>query len=307
MEKFFIVLLFVIAFINSLISLWLITKRRKKDTQIDQDISMMRQTISTQEKEVANNIKDIDLKIRNILETINIQENKVIASFNKAASHANSINKKLDEAIEDINSKIKILNNIIEELKKENVDKSEVHSTAIVKIEKKLESIVSDYNELKWQIENLTEIEADSKKLNDSLDESHQEALIEAIVNKISTSRETYNIEEKDGDSPQGADENNFGEGFGLFNKPDANKNVPKKEISLVEDKSIDESNLEQQRAFVEFDSNINNIPIDNSYGEGVSLDEEQAKALDYMENTANNYFITGKAGTGKSFCLFFV
>ena len=37
---------------------------------------------------------------------------------------------------------------------------------------------------------------------------------------------------------------------------------------------------------------------------DGITLSEEKNKIVDLLENTNNNYFITGKAGTGKSTVL---
>ncbi|MBQ9145741.1 MAG: AAA family ATPase [Clostridia bacterium] len=44
--------------------------------------------------------------------------------------------------------------------------------------------------------------------------------------------------------------------------------------------------------------------PIDHQVQEELVLDEEQRRAYELMENTNENFFITGKAGTGKSFLL---
>lgn len=50
--------------------------------------------------------------------------------------------------------------------------------------------------------------------------------------------------------------------------------------------------------------SSANNISIKDSSFENLILDKEQSFALDLAENTNQNLFITGKAGTGKSFLL---
>lgn len=46
------------------------------------------------------------------------------------------------------------------------------------------------------------------------------------------------------------------------------------------------------------------NVPSDPVHGDSAQLDQEQAAILEEIENGYENFFITGKAGTGKSFLL---
>lgn len=297
-----------ITFFNLIIFIHITIKRRKKDRQNDQDISMLRRNVAFQEKLINGNATDLKLKINEkgfeLLKLIENQENKVKASFDKAASHANSISKKLSETSEELSLEIKSIRNLLQELKEESSSKAEGHDKIIGDLEKKIETVISDYKELRWQVKNLTEIEEDSKRLNENIDESQQEALIEAIVSKINANRESHKTEEKHGDLTKIVDENTSEDSFESSDEVDETAEVLRDEMSSSGDKIYNKNGLKQQNTSIKPESAEDTASKQIFYGNGISLDEEQAKALDCMENTNGNYFITGKAGTGKSFLL---
>ncbi len=84
--------------------------------------------------------------------------------------------------------------------------------------------------------------------------------------------------------------------------------------LNIEEDSSKlnEKENSEEQLKLIEEASNQiisdrtknQNINTNNSYENNLVLDNEQMNACDIMENTNYNFFITGKAGTGKSFLL---
>lgn len=298
--------LFGLIFLNLIISIYLIINGRKKDRQNEINISSIRNCVIAQEKQINSIVAELTTKINNISfelsKTIKSIEDNVKKSFEKAASHVNSINQDLISSKKALNDEINGIGTLLQELKIESDNKSKEYNKIIGDIENKISSIIIDYNELKWQIENLTKIEEDSKRLNEDIDDSQQEALIEAIVNEINANKDNIETEQKDNDLPEiiygvapkstlkAADEN-----------VEADKNYQEK-TSSREEEVLNKNSLSEQITSVEPESK--SASKQRFYGDGVSLDEEQAKALDCIENTTGNYFITGKAGTGKSFLL---
>ncbi len=76
-----------------------------------------------------------------------------------------------------------------------------------------------------------------------------------------------------------------------------------------VQEKRLNAAAQEIEKAQVQAGVYVHEIErlkreIERLTGNNASLDSEQAFALKKMENSSENYFITGKAGTGKSFLL---
>ncbi len=177
--------------------------------------------------------------------TISLKELEILIQNNtdklESAQNVNSDSLKqftistLNEMSSDINNRMSTLTKIVEQLSLEN-------------------------QELKNKLAFFTEIEADSKTLNENEDILQRESLIQEALNEI-------------------------------------------KNISTSKEQAQTNSELLQEQEFLtkEVIDKPKSITSSNKLN---ILDEEQQKAFDIMENTNQNIFISGKAGTGKSFLL---
>lgn len=324
MEKILICVLFGIVFVNLIVSVCLISKRREKDRQTRAKLSALRKTLGEQEVRISKDEADlatlrgevraqeerarksaseifleINRKSAELSEKINVLEEKVRKSFENAASHVTGIDKKLNESSEALQGEINAIKDLLQEQRENGAAEAEAYSRAIDGIQSKIEAIVADYKELRRQIENVTKIEEDSRRLNDDVDEAQQASLIEAIVSKIKADKEAQSAEPKEGGVSLTAVEESTSDDLAVSDGGDEREHLPK-EAEAVASNGDHLSPAKAAEADADGESEVRLIP----YGNGISLDEEQARALDCMENTAGNYFITGKAGTGKSFLL---
>ena len=101
-------------------------------------------------------------------------------------------------------------------------------------------------------------------------------------------------------------------------NKTSLDEKISKLAESITEIKNINKELRNQLAIFTEIDSDSMQLNADDSFAESevaiskeddesstdIKLDAEQAAAFDLMNNSNTNLFITGKAGTGKSFLL---
>ena len=159
MENFLIFILFGVIFLNLLISVCIIIKRRKKEVQYSKNIAIL-------------------------FDKIEILENNVKKSFNEAASHTNSVRNKLDESNEKLRHDIKLIRSLLQELKEETSSNSGEN--------------ISNHNELRHQIENIetkvkrsfNEAASHTNSVKNKLDESNKELnhnikLIDSLLQKL--------------------------------------------------------------------------------------------------------------------------
>ncbi len=133
-----------------------------------------------------------------------------------------------------------------------------------------LKKILEENKELQKKLEFFTEIESDSKQLNAPNEPFENNSLIEKAINELS-------------------------KGVASFTQVDS---LPKEKEVMEHDTEI-RDNYHDDRP-VEA-----NVIDDDQFVPSISvLDEEQKQAFLQMEYSNNNMFITGKAGTGKSFLL---
>ncbi len=163
----------------------------------------------------------------------------------------------------------------LREYTKDTVNKSSsdlnVKLLSLVKI---LEQINAENKELRKKIEFFAEIESDSKQLNEKEDTDAREALIQQALRELSKPKdnsEREKIEKENLDIVVKDEEKSFG------TKPIG---------PFVPEEVVKEADREHSIS-----------------GPGI-LDKEQNKAFLMMEYSQENMFITGKAGTGKSFLL---
>lgn len=187
---------------------------------------------------------------------------------------------------ENLKRNVVALNEIIND--KCNNQEQQLNSkiTALTSI---LEQVISDNNELRKKLEFFTEIDEDSKLLNEGENEEERELLIQQALDELKLQKPKEIVKNQ---SPP----------------LDEEKIILPKESILA----TDESDLQQMDSVSDSDSVIDKeIEVDTSkekkpvLGNVPSiLDEEQKIAFSIMNNTNENLFITGKAGTGKSFLL---
>lgn len=137
-----------------------------------------------------------------------------------------------------------------------------------------LEQINAENKKLRKKIEFFSEIESDSRQLNETENIDAREALIQQALSEILKSKD-YSIREK-------------------IEKENIDIAGKDEEKSLGE-KTVETHVMEEVAKEADRDHPISGLGI---------LDEEQNKAFLMMEYSQENIFITGKAGTGKSFLL---
>ena len=173
-----------------------------------------------------------------------------------------SVNDSLNDAKEETDKKFQSTERAIKESAEESKNlvaesnaelnrKVELLTTALAQISK-------ENAELRKKLEFFTEIDEDSKNINEDDDASERETLIQQALKELSRK-----------DTP-GATSGSSEEGEKT--KPHAGTDIDEEE------------------------------PEESSSSD--TLDDEQKEAFRIMETTSENLFITGKAGTGKSFLL---
>lgn len=140
-----------------------------------------------------------------------------------------------------------------------------------------IEQIRDENKELRKKIDFFSEIESDSKLLNENEDTTARELLIQQALIEISKSQ-------------------NHSQG-------QKNKN---ENTYTISDNDKNDKKIYKKESFEVFDPKemSNATASEDSISELEILDEEQKRAFIMMEYSRENMFITGKAGTGKSFLL---
>ena len=209
------------------------------------------------------------LVITTILFSIKIQHNKV---------QIKNLNEKLDdfradiyELIADLTDKQIGVEVSLRDYSKELVEKRDSEFSAKIELLTLIvKKILEENKELQKKLEFFTEIESDSKQLNAPNEPFENNSLIEKAINELS-------------------------KGVASFTQVDS---LPKEKEVMEHDTEI-RDNYHDDRP-VEA-----NVIDDDQFVPSISvLDEEQKQAFLQMEYSNNNMFITGKAGTGKSFLL---
>ena len=137
-----------------------------------------------------------------------------------------------------------------------------------------IEQIRAENKELRKKIDFFSEIESDSKQLNETEDTDARELLIQQALIEISKLQDYSEREENE-----------------------------KENISIIFDN--EKTTFEKHPSEVFMPEEMADVTTSkHSILEPEILDEEQKKAFLMMEYSQENMFITGKAGTGKSFLL---
>lgn len=327
----------------------------KKD--LDKQSMLFRSTLEEIDQKILTISDDINSTINEVQSEVDYNDKKREEVDQKQELRLNEIQKHLDDSIEQNNKYLsefdeglkKLLSNIIENLK----------------------SLQNEQANLKKKIEHFTEIKEDSNKLNETIDLTKENEMINSILNKEYTINDKYNSFSKDKITtetenletiiePESTEET-------LVVQDSKSKAIPVKESFIVDnnvlydvvhyDNVVDLHNKletmiqesipvyikinelyknESFRGTVQEISSITKLYPDNNvfylrFGnhsisitsveyfltteeeskskpievvEKVGLDEQQQKAYEWMEKSKENIFISGKAGTGKSFLL---
>lgn len=195
----------------------------------------------------------------------------ILILFERNTSKKN--NEEFKNQVAELTSEI---NNAISELRKytekEIQESSNEFSDKIRNLALALQKVLEDNKELKKKLEFFTEIREDSGQLNLSEDEEEHEKLIEKALESLETD-------------------------WGITKKEDSTVR-----ISEASDRQIIGKD---QLSQLKVKGSIEGVNEESKKEAGsIRLDEEQQDAYNKMESSSNNMFITGKAGTGKSFLL---
>lgn len=171
----------------------------------------------------------------------------ISGGFDEINSLIDDVLKRFDEKMQDTDA---ALQEYVNDTKLRFSDASEAFNKKIELLATIIEQISKDNADLRKKLEFFTEIDSDSKRINETEDVEKREALIQQALKELSLDSQ-------------------------------ANESLPEEKESLKE----------------EYET------IGNQQ-ESSTLDNEQKAAFKIMEMTSDNLFITGKAGTGKSFLL---
>lgn len=239
----------------------------------------------------------LDEKIESVNQVIIQTKDELTESFsNSINENTDTVQKKIRE---ELSAREQIVSNLRKEINEKNNDTfSELSKTiadqfSVLKTEedKKIGIIVealskldAENKELRKKLEFFTEIESDSKNLTENEDIDTRESLIKRALEELSVTESA----------------NESGKNIEEISGRDSVADAPEKSAGLVQEPiTINETitSLEED--------NKGSLPIQKpSVVAPEILDEEQKQAFAIMNTTDENIFITGKAGTGKSFLL---
>lgn len=201
-------------------------KQKESEASLNNRISEIQQSLIESDKILSKSVAELH---HNQISS----EQLLIDRITDEASKTDSM---LSSAVTSINTKIKALATAVEQISREN-------------------------SELRKKLEFFTEIDEDSKNINETDDSNEREQLIKQALMEVKADATIESI------------------------------------ISIDKNETVDYDDED-----TETDNKITNVVDENL--ESSILDEEQMAAYKIMETTNKNLFITGKAGTGKSFLL---
>lgn len=239
------------------------------DNDTKEHIAKIEESIQNAVSEVAESINGLSLETKALVSTTQSDLETMTSNLTKELAGAFDAGLKKNQAMAD---------------------------SKIAHLAKVLEQVIVENAELKKKLEFFTEIDKDSKNLNETEDEEARERLIQQALAELSY--------------PSSAEENTV--------EPTPQ---PEGTVTAVEKEEVPEHELEEMASAKEADE-VDSVPEQKETDERVEtekiipstkplvgdapsiLDDEQKIAFTIMNKTAENLFITGKAGTGKSFLL---
>lgn len=244
--------------------------------QLD-DCSTQIASLSDELKKARSDASDQGEALRKQIEGNLKQVNDAISKTNAAAKEygdlslqksSEQLSRQVSILTKDINSALLDSRNYTDEgLQRSNAE----YSKKLGDLAYVLQKVLEDNNELKKKLEFFTEIKEDSAQLNVKEDEEERENLIQKALESLRTEAEETKPEPEIV-SPV---------------VPDTDTGTQKQPAQFETGKVLDE---------------VNNDAKEET--NRIQLDAEQMDAYKRMNDSSSNMFITGKAGTGKSFLL---
>lgn len=235
-------------------------------------LSNLSNSLDKYNENLTNELKQLSADVEKEIDETRILIDKLKVSTAKDCNELENLIYTIKSQIEDSQKEIEIsLRKYTED--KVNIKFSDLNLKLLMLVTI-IEQINTENKELRKKIEFFSEIESDSKQLNEIEDTNTREALIQQALREISKPQnysELEGIEKKNTDIIVKGEEK-------TFNKKPTKSFLPEEVVK------------DSDREHLIFESGI--------------LDEEQNKALMMMEYSQKNMFVTGKAGTGKSFLL---
>lgn len=226
---------------------------------------------------------------------------KTIKEVNESsAKRIHNLLANIEESNKTIKENKKLLDNLAENVEGEQQDLIAKISLLSLRFDDENEKFTTRFNELKF------ECKTDISKLNELL-LSYNEILSKQLIEQGKLIR-LLSEQNKE-----------FKRKLEIFTEIEAdskelntNEDINKQEEAIEEALRLLNTKIGTSTKIVDNEESANNKPLtpndvqptktntENSF----TLDEEQSRAYNLMENTNDNFFITGKAGTGKSFLL---
>ena len=229
---------------------------------------LLEKQLSEEVKKHRKELAEVQLGLQKSLSASAEDIRKALEKNAEAAREASSKNtRKILSVEEEMNKQAEYLSRNMNDVI--NASKDEADSKIAVLAEA-MQQLMAENAELRKKLQFFAEIEEDSKNINETEDTEAREALIQQALREITAPR--------------------------TEKKEQIEKLTVEKEPA-VPDETGDE--LEEERRE---ESELLDTEAEQA-SEGI-LDEEQSAAFRIMNNTHDNLFITGKAGTGKSFLL---
>lgn len=258
-------------------------------TEIDDDnkglVSLIREIddtsaikLNTVKESLKRNIANVEKDTKKEIQEVQTYYNGKIKELSELTENA------VNESTEQVSKRIDELENLTEEA----ITKSTLELNQQIKaLATVLEKINAENKELREKLQYFTDIKDESTTLNDDEDLEERERLIQKALEEAAV----------------------IYAGQSSMGKTD--KTVDKATISIDLKKPVDVTNITEAAGTDIREADIGTLlqddpiiktPLDIT--EISVLDDEQNKAFEIMMNTDRNLFITGVAGTGKSFLI---
>lgn len=284
----------IIALIGVCITLALLIvekKTNKKNVEelnkiIDSNNKEINTSLSSGLLEAKQKVDEKDIELRNTLDEKYKKLDNAIAEVKELSltykehceEYSDTAKEELGEKIaslskELIQTKDDILEYTYNELKSSRND----YSDKIATLAEALQKVLDDNKDLKKKLEFYTEIDADSGKINVQTDAAVEDDLISKALAELG--RQDLKI-------------------------PETQTPTSKSNESIAESEHDANIDIDVNTSVTDVSKKDKSVQREETDTKSTVLDEEQLEAFYAMTDTTDNMFITGKAGTGKSFLL---
>ena len=286
-----------------------------REEQLKQSI---KESADAVKKDYMDANKDLLRLIENTKENLNSETKETVARIDKTIESAiQDADRKLSESVNERDG-------IISDLKTDNDNKLNLMSSQfntqlingiqqtqenmdskIAVLANALEQVMMENAELKKKLEFFTEINEDSKNLNEKEDEAQRENLIQQALAELKTGPKKTTIEIPPINIPESEEPATSKPIEPVREKEDPATSKPIEPVQEKEETAARTDTVEDVKIKdTESEPNAKESQIIEADTAPSILDDEQKLAFTIMNSTNDNLFITGKAGTGKSFLL---